>query len=76
MMLKPRIEESPKDGQFRVAFLGGNNERWFTSEGYTREEDAVRSFDDFISAILDYIANEDGVLQHYNAAGEKVEYGS
>lgn len=45
------VQESAKDGQFYARFEGANGETWFTSEGYTRREDAQRSILDFHAAI-------------------------
>ena len=54
-MIKFVNKQSPKDGQWYVAIVAGNNEHWFGSEGYISEENGERSVQDFKDELAKHI---------------------
>ncbi len=57
--MKAIIHQSTKDSQWYAEFKGNNNETWFVSEGYEREDHAV----DSVLAFAKQMAAVDVVLE-------------
>lgn len=54
-----RIEQSKKDEQWYVTYEGENHQTFAVSEGYTREDSALRGVRDFFESL-----GRDGFIQN------------